>query len=809
MFIRQTAAIIGLLLIQATALLRAEALPAVPEPAESVRVQLMWHHQFEFAGFYAAAEKGFYRRHGLNVELLEAKPETSVVDEVISGRAEYGVGNAELLLARGRGQPVVLMANLFKHSPLVILARRDSGIRSPRDLIGKRLMTRQADLNSAEISFMLNREQIRPEQLTIVPHNFRIDSLLSNQVDAMTVYITNQPLALKDAGVDPVILDPANYGGDFYSNTLFTDEDELRQHPERVRAFHQATLEGWRYALEHPEEIVRLIHNRYRPQKSLAALYYEARETAKLISADIYPLGSIDPRRLQRVQEVYLRKGSLSAPLDLNALIWSGARNDSGALPPLPLTAQEQKQIARLGRIRVCAHPGYLPYEGIRNGKMEGIAVDLLRLSAESLGMELSTVLFQNHEAAVQGLKDGQCDLMVLAPHIDRLLDDLLYTRPYLNLAQGIVMQRDQPFVSDLQALDGKRLGVVRGGEQEASLIEQLPQAQLRSFETIEAGLQALADGELDAFIDAANVTGFYLRQLGLEQLQVAGVLPDKFPLMMGVDRDQAALRALLDKALQAIPEAQKQQIMQRWIEAKIAEEQTDFRLWLHFALILLLLLAGFMLLYRRLRGANLALISEVEQRRAAEAGIRAAHERLQQANDELELLARTDALTGLRNRYSMELYLEETMLSCDTRQQQLTVVLIDIDHFKSVNGRFGHHTGDSLLRRMARLLVRDDSAFSAVGRWGGEEFILVLAGQGSAEAFQLAESVRQVVAAADFAPVESFTISCGLAQMEPGETLNQLVGRADQALYRAKAEGRNCTRVAPESLGQQRISCG
>lgn len=107
---------------------------------EKITVQLKWYHQFQFAGYYAAIEKGFYAEEGLQVELRQRVAGTSHIEDVLEGRAQYGVSDAGLLLARQQGKPVVLLAQILQHSPLVLLTRKDSGIRSAEDLAGKRVM---------------------------------------------------------------------------------------------------------------------------------------------------------------------------------------------------------------------------------------------------------------------------------------------------------------------------------------------------------------------------------------------------------------------------------------------------------------------------------------------------------------------------------------------------------------------------------------------------------------------------------------------------------------------------------------------
>ncbi len=209
---------------------------------EKVRLQLKWIHQFNFAGYYASIEKGFYREAGLEVELIEGKPGVNFFEEILSGRAEYGVEMPELLLERNKGNPLVVLAVIFQHSPQILLARKDSGLKTPQDLIGHRVMLRFD--SAAELRAMLINEGAPPEDIQMLELSWDINDLIDKKVDAIHAYLTGQPFTLQEKGIPYTVIRPMTYGIDFYGDCLFTSEKELREHPERVRAFRQASLQG-------------------------------------------------------------------------------------------------------------------------------------------------------------------------------------------------------------------------------------------------------------------------------------------------------------------------------------------------------------------------------------------------------------------------------------------------------------------------------------------------------------------------------------------------------------------------------------
>lgn len=172
----------------------------------------------------------------------------------------------------------------------------------------------------------------------------------------------------------------------------------------------------------------------------------------------------------------------------------------------------------------------------------------------------------------------------------------------------------------------------------------------------------------------------------------------------------------------------------------------------------------------------------------------------LEDANREITKQSLTDRLTQLGNRASLDAFLAECMALAVRYKQVFSVILLDVDHFKQVNDTFGHLVGDDVLVSLAKVLSRNTREPDMAGRWGGEEFLLVLPNTDLKQATAVAEKLRQVVAAQDIPVVGHKTASFGVASHIPGESLATLLARADRALYEAKQQGRNCVQVANQT---------
>nr|MBL8411954.1 GGDEF domain-containing protein [Dechloromonas sp.] len=167
----------------------------------------------------------------------------------------------------------------------------------------------------------------------------------------------------------------------------------------------------------------------------------------------------------------------------------------------------------------------------------------------------------------------------------------------------------------------------------------------------------------------------------------------------------------------------------------------------------------------------------------------------LRRYQSRIEEMASTDKLTGLLNRHAFGILIEKLMASHRRQPRPITFLLADVDHFKTINDRYGHRTGDEALAGIAALLRANLREADFAVRWGGEEFLVVLQDCPAAEGRQVAEKLRQAVAAARpcaSEPTLQVTLSIGVSEFDGEETPDQAINRADQALYAAKDGGRN-----------------
>ena len=240
---------------------------------------------------------------------------------MLSGRADFGVGNTEVLTSYASGQPLLALASVYQHSPSIFLARRDSGILTVDDMRGKRIMMFSAH-QDAELLATLFYQGLNEHQLIPLPTSVNIEDLIEGRVDIFNAYLSNEPFYLEERGIPVSVINPRNYGIDFYSDILFTTQAQERAHPDRVARFRAASLAGWRYALAHPQEAIALLRKEYGVNRSQAHMEYELQVSKEMIQPLYVEIGYMNPDRMTHIMQQLVEIGLVSKPVSLHEFLY-------------------------------------------------------------------------------------------------------------------------------------------------------------------------------------------------------------------------------------------------------------------------------------------------------------------------------------------------------------------------------------------------------------------------------------------------------------------------------------------------------
>ncbi len=540
---------------------------------EKVSLQLQWKHHFEFAGFYAALEKGYYREAGLDVEIREYEKGIDTIGSVLSGEASFGTNYSTVILARMEGKPIVLMANYFKRSPLAIVTKPD--IYFPGDLKGKRVMGEKQTFDTANFAMMFRQFEMSSDDFTMVPHTFNTDKFINNEVDAMTIFLTAETYYLREAKVPYNVIDPNNYGVPLYDVNLFTSESFAKTKPLVVKSFTDASTRGWEYALAHPEEIVDLIIHKYNTvDASKAALLYEAEQTQRMVQPDLYPIGSIDPNRIRRIEEQFISEGVAANFVDPEDFVFGLKRKSS-----INLTQEEKAYIKANPVIRVANEMDWPPFDYVEIGEPSGYSIEHIRLLADKVGLRIEFVNGYSWAELVELFKQKKIDAMPVFYFNEERDAYTLYTSSYAKSSLNLYSTVENKTLNSIADLKGKRIGIEKGDGQVPYVKSEFPDTELIEFESIRKMMLALTTNKLDGIIQNPFLFHYYVNEHQLFNLRLVDFLrlnKEKVnpSLHIGVRKDLPVLHQILQKTMMSLRDEEKISLNKRWLGSSAFSDQ-------------------------------------------------------------------------------------------------------------------------------------------------------------------------------------------------------------------------------------------
>jgi len=310
------------------------ALNAAVAHADPVVLQLRWDHQFQFAGYYAALWQGYYSEEGIDVEIKPGvTPDykiLSATEEVAAGRADFGIGASDILIANDAGAGLTVTASFFQHSPVGIFTRAGDEIRSPADLKQATLLGVSSDFPDAELKAMLMAEGIDARSLEIRElqegHRRSIQLLANRTIDAYAGYTLTAMWQARAMGMKLHVLRPIAYGIDFYGDSLFTTTKLASQNPDLVARFIRASKRGWEYALYNPQEIIKKIvaelPRRFNVDDPAAFNNFQYEQILDLIHYQVIPIGQTHTERWRHMHEILLAAGAVSGSFDTRSTVF-------------------------------------------------------------------------------------------------------------------------------------------------------------------------------------------------------------------------------------------------------------------------------------------------------------------------------------------------------------------------------------------------------------------------------------------------------------------------------------------------------
>ena len=787
---------------------------------EKVALQLGWKHQFQYAGFYIAKEYGFYQDVDLAVSIKEFDHSIDIVNEVISGQVNFAIGKSSLLIERYNGKPVVALGALYQTSPSVLVTTNPS-FKSLKDIRGKNIMVTDDAIKSASIISMLLSNGINGNDFVLQKHSFNYNDLIEGNTDAMACYLSNELFYLAKKNI------PKDYGYDFYGDILFTSDNEIVSYPERVRKFYAASKKGWLWAFENIEKTAQLIYDKYNTQnKSLESLIYEGQVLKKLALIKGIDFGHISINKFNQIAEVFRlanildKEGSLSSFVD-----------------PLNLNRTQVKIGVLAERGIEATLKRWTPLTKYLNTKLDNYYFTLVPLDFNQLSVDI-----ENNKIdffITNTLNYVQLEHLYGASRIATLLNNDSSTQDTFSEFGGVIFTKnDNKNINSIEDINGKSFAAVDehsfGGwimayEEFINHGMTKDDIKLTFLKTHDAVVEAVLKGHVESGTIRTDTLERLVNEgkIKLSDIKVINVKSHKgFPYLVSTQLYPESpfsklkhtpnklandvLSVLLNISLNH--EVFKEIKADEWtvpldynavhsLLKKLHISPYDFHeidliyVFKQYALIIYAVTLGFILLIfrlvyinklnRTLDGYNFKLDKEVKERTI----------NLEKANKKLKVLARTDPLTGINNRgyfFSQGIKYFNIAIRNKTPLHQL---MLDLDFFKGINDKYGHHVGDLVLKEFTQTVEKTLRNSDLFGRIGGEEFSIILQDTSIEGAKLFAERIieniesMQIISANEIIKV---TVSIGLVTLKDEDSIHELLKKADAALYKAKTSGRN-----------------
>ena len=422
----------------------------------------------------------------------------------------------------------------------------------------------------------------------------------------------------------------------------------------------------------------------------------------------------------------------------------------------------------------MCVDPDWWPFETIdERGAHVGIAADLVALATSRAKLQVALYPTKTWEESVAASKAGKCQLASFLNRSPERDQWLIFTEPLLVDPNVLIVREDSPSPGDLATLKGRSIALPKESAVYERVRHDFPNLKLIGTDSEYEAFGMVSNRKADMTLRSRIVAGQNIKEKGWFNLKIASEVPGyENVLRMGVLKSLPALRDQLNGGIATITRAEREQIINRHVEIKmVTDVQIDYTPAIWLGVVLVAVIVTSLWWMRRLNALN---------------------RRLQQ-------LSVTDALTGLFNRTGLSASLPLDIERAQRYRRPLSVVLLDLDHFKRVNDEFGHLVGDQVLVEFAKLIQATVRQVDAIYRWGGEEFLIVCPETPPELVSNLTERVLDGVRRHRFPMQRTMTVSAGIANLGAGDTMTSLLQRADEALYQAKTAGRDRICLAPD----------
>jgi polar amino acid transport system substrate-binding protein len=397
--------------------------------------------------------------------------------------------------------------------------------------------------------------------------------------------------------------------------------------------------------------------------------------------------------------------------------------------------------------VKVYVTKNWPPFDIYSNNRLKGIGIDFWKLIAKKVNIDYVFVPMDKWLDVVKAIKENVADVTPNTSETPDRKKFAYFSKPYVAFPLGILCNKKYDFgkISDIKT-------IAVGKNFTAEKLMKLHYKHIKYVETqnTSEALRAVEEGKAQCVVDILPSLLWYLKKENMQDMVLEFKTPFKFNLQVMVSKENKGLVKKINKAISQITPQEKKDIVSKYSNVIIVEQKRhNFNYLILFAYSFVF----FVLVYMFVR---------------------------------LKKHSEIDALTKIYNRGALEKEINRVL-----KETGGSLLFFDLDKFKAINDTYGHEKGDMVLKKFSDIIKNNIRKHDVFGRWGGEEFILVLPEADLEDGMKKAEDLRRLVEETDFDGIR-VTVSIGVTKFKKGEVLADIVKRADNNLYRAKHLGRN-----------------
>ncbi len=539
---------------------------------DKIILQLKWLHQFQFAGYYAAKEKGFYKEVGLDVEIKQRNLTKDNIKQVLTNEADYGIADSILLLYKAKNKPVVLVSPIFQHSPSILISLKKSGIDSPYKLDKKNIIFYENNADGFAILSLLKKLKVKPN-LIRKKQKDDYKKLLEENVDLIPAYLSNEPYYFKEKNIPINIINPSNYGFNLYGDMIFTTQKEAQNNPQRVKKFKEASLKGWKYALENKDEIIKLIINKYNSTKSYEHLMFEAQAIEKMISKDTIPLGTLDKGRLQYINELY--KEYLLDDKDNDNFNYESFVFEDNDLNIYNFSKEELNYLKENPVIKVLNLDYFPPYNFNENNEAKGFIIDYLKGISNFINIKFEFIKTSTWNSFENMIKNKEIDVIPNIAITEERQKFLTYSNfNYISYIPAFVTKKGKIISNNLDELDNKIIAVTNNSFLHKILKKDYPNISLLLVSNTKKAIEMVLEEKADLALDNLSTLEYIIKDNWYTNLKtvkiVSSVIPSQVDLHIGYSKENFLLKSIIEKVNNQLSIGEINKLKEKWVEIKI-----------------------------------------------------------------------------------------------------------------------------------------------------------------------------------------------------------------------------------------------